>query len=73
MLNARLAELEYLPDVLNDFDVDFSSNPRAADAYRNDQRNLRKIREHTQSLRLNIIHPLRPGKRLLVLDLDYSK
>ncbi|KAJ3541306.1 hypothetical protein NM688_g6107 [Phlebia brevispora] len=66
------SQLEFLPDVLNDFDVDFSSNPRAADAYRNDQRNLRKIREHTQRLNLNIIYPLREGKRLLVLDIDYT-
>ena len=66
------AELDFLPDVINDFDVDFSADPKAADAYRNDQRNLRKIREYTQQLKINIIHPLREGKRLLVLDIDYS-
>lgn len=65
-------ELVYLPDVLNDFDVDFTADPKAAEAYTNDQRNKRKIREHTDQLNLNIISPLREGKRLLVLDIDYS-
>ena len=48
-------------------------DPVAAAAYLNDQRNLRKIREHTTKLQLNIINPPRPGKRLLVLDIDYSE
>ena len=65
-------ELEFLPDVVNDLDIDFSANPAAAEAYINDQRNQRKIRECTKKLEINIIHPLREGKRLLVLDLDYS-
>lgn len=65
-------ELEYLPDVVNDFDLDFSADPKAADAYANDQRNLRKIQEHTRQLNINLICPIREGKRLLVLDIDYS-
>ncbi|KAH9950185.1 HAD subfamily IIID h [Amylocystis lapponica] len=66
------SQLEFLPDVVNDLDVDFSANPAAAVAYQNDQRNLRKIKEHTKKLQVNIIHPLREGKRLLVLDIDYT-
>ncbi|KAH9928171.1 uncharacterized protein B0H18DRAFT_1084613 [Fomitopsis serialis] len=58
------SQLEFLPDVLNDLDIDFSANPAAASAYINDQRNQRKIRECTRSWR--------EGKRLLVLDLDYT-
>ncbi|KAJ3488987.1 hypothetical protein NLI96_g2461 [Meripilus lineatus] len=65
-------ELESLPDIFNDLDVDFSANPKAAIAYLNDQRNIRKVREHTKKLQINIIHPLREGKRLLVLDIDYT-
>jgi ubiquitin-like domain-containing CTD phosphatase 1 len=53
--------------------VDFSANPAAAVAYQNDARNKRKVREAVQKLELNIINPLRPGKKLLVLDIDYSK
>lgn len=68
-----LAELEFLPDVVNDLDVDFSANPAAAASYMNDQRNRRKVQEHTKKLNVNIINPLREGKRLLVLDIDYSK
>ncbi|CCM03624.1 uncharacterized protein FIBRA_05768 [Fibroporia radiculosa] len=66
------SQLEFLPDVLNDLDVDFSENPAAAQEYMNDQRNKRKVKEHTQKLQLNIINPLRENKRLLVLDLDYT-
>ena len=62
-----------MPDVVNDLDFDLAIDPVAAAAYMNDQRNLRKIREHTAKLQLNIINPPRPGKRLLVLDIDYSE
>ena len=61
-----------MSDVVNDLDVDFSANPAAADSHKNDQRNIRKIREATEKLKVNLIHPLREGKRLLVLDIDYS-
>ena len=69
----RGLELLNLPDVVNDLDVDLAIDPVAAAAYINDQRNLRKVREHTAKLQLNIINPPRPGKRLLVLDIDYSE
>jgi len=57
---------------VNDLDVDFSDNAIAAAAYKNDQRNIRKVREATEKLHVNLIHPLRPGKKLLVLDIDYT-
>ncbi|GJE87132.1 HAD subfamily IIID h [Phanerochaete sordida] len=66
------SQLAYLPDVVNDFDVDFTADPQAAAAYANDQRNRRKIKEHTDQLKVNIISPFREGKRLLVLDIDYT-
>ncbi|KAH7911418.1 HAD subfamily IIID h [Hygrophoropsis aurantiaca] len=66
------SQLEFLPDVVNDLDVDFTENPGAAMLYKNDQRNIRKVKEATQKLKINIIHPLREGKRLLVLDIDYT-
>ncbi|KAG2146868.1 HAD subfamily IIID h [Suillus bovinus] len=66
------SKLEFLPDVVNDLDVDFTDNPTAAATYKNDQRNIRKVKEATEKLQINIIHPLRDGKRLLVLDIDYT-
>ncbi|GJJ12347.1 hypothetical protein Clacol_006588 [Clathrus columnatus] len=65
-------KLEDLPDVINDLDVDFSANPAIAANYLADQRNIRKIREFSQKLTINFMSPLREGKRLLVLDLDYT-
>ena len=72
ILNRVNPELDFLPDVINDLDFDVSENPFVAAANRNDQRNIRKVREATQNLQVNLIHPLREGKRLLVLDIDYS-
>ncbi|KAI0664697.1 HAD-like domain-containing protein, partial [Cubamyces menziesii] len=65
-------ELEFLPDVVNDLDVDFTADPAAAAEYINDQRNRRKVEQHTKKLKPNLINPLREGKRLLVLDIDYT-
>ncbi|OSD08539.1 HAD subfamily IIID h [Trametes coccinea BRFM310] len=65
-------ELEFLPDVVNDLDVDFSADPAAATEYINDQRNRRKVDQHTKKLQPSLINPLREGKRLLVLDIDYT-
>jgi ubiquitin-like domain-containing CTD phosphatase 1 len=58
--------------VINDLDVDFADNLAASSRYQHDKRNIRKVQEVTQSLQVNIIHPLREGKKLLVLDIDYS-
>jgi ubiquitin-like domain-containing CTD phosphatase 1 len=65
-------ELEALPDFVNDLDVDFTENPAASHSYQQDTRNIRKVKEATENLKVNIIYPLRPGKKLLVLDIDYS-
>lgn len=59
--------------MVNDLDIDVTESPQAAARYKNDPRNIRKIREATSKLEINIVHPLREGKGLLVLDLDYSK
>lgn len=68
-------QLENLPDVFNDLDVDFSADPNsdAVQKYKNDLRNKRKIREAVSALTINLMNPLREGKKLLVLDLDYSE
>lgn len=58
--------------MVNDLDRDFTEDPVASAAYKNDQRNIRKVKEATAALKVNIIHPLREGKKLLVLDIDYS-
>lgn len=66
------SELGNLPDVVNDLDVDFTENMVASNRYQHDARNIRKVQEATKALQVNIIHPLRQGKKLLVLDIDYS-
>ncbi|TEB36442.1 HAD-superfamily subfamily IIID h [Coprinellus micaceus] len=66
------SQLENLPDVINDLDVDFTENIAASNRYQHDIRNIRKVKEMTAKLSVNIITPLRPGKKLLVLDIDYT-
>ncbi|TFK54646.1 HAD IIID h [Heliocybe sulcata] len=66
------SQLEFLPDVFNDLDIDFSAAPEVANAYLLDQRNKRKVRDISANLQVDIIFPLRPGRRLLVLDIDYT-
>ncbi|KDR81734.1 hypothetical protein GALMADRAFT_152561 [Galerina marginata CBS 339.88] len=66
------AQLGSLPDVVNDLDVDFTENMVASNRYQHDARNIRKVQEATKNLQVNIIHPLREGKKLLVLDIDYT-
>ncbi|KAL0568077.1 hypothetical protein V5O48_013921 [Marasmius crinis-equi] len=66
------SQLADLPDVVNDLDFDFTQDPAAVAAYKNDQRNIRKVKEASEKLNVNVIHPLREGKKLLVLDIDYT-
>jgi ubiquitin-like domain-containing CTD phosphatase 1 len=57
-----IPELEFLPDVVNDLDFDFSVNEAAAAAFKNDQRNIRKIAEATKKLQVNSMStPFRTG------------
>lgn len=57
-------------DMLKDIDIDVAA---LAYIYQKDPRTRRKITEATRRLKLNFMHPLREGKKLVVLDLDYSK
>jgi hypothetical protein len=45
--------------VVNDLDFDVSENPAAAAAYKNDQRNIRKVKEATKKLQVEKDHQLR--------------
>jgi len=51
--------------------VDFS-DPVAVRAVLSDIRTQRKITEATKALNINLMSPLREGKKLLVLDIDYT-
>ncbi|KIY66317.1 HAD subfamily IIID h [Cylindrobasidium torrendii FP15055 ss-10] len=62
--------LEELPDVVNDLDLEVT--PLTKNQYLSDPRNIRKVHEYTKSTKINFIHPVRPGKKLVVLDIDYT-
>eukprot|EP01006_Ploeotia_vitrea_P033441 TRINITY_DN65549_c12_g1_i1.p1 TRINITY_DN65549_c12_g1~~TRINITY_DN65549_c12_g1_i1.p1 ORF type:complete len:377 (+),score=217.10 TRINITY_DN65549_c12_g1_i1:157-1131(+) len=58
------------PDVLNDLDYEYK--PDEADNAVKDSDNIAKVEEYSAKLKLNMLHQPRPGKKLLVLDLDYT-
>lgn len=64
---------ELLPDVVNDLDLQIDASSAEAKSMAHDKRNIRKILEAAKNLNISIMYPLRPGKKLLVLDLDYSE
>lgn len=63
---------ELLPDVVNDLDLQIDASSAEAKSMAHDKRNIRKILEAAKNLNISIMYPLRPGKKLLVLDLDYT-
>ncbi|KAF8709745.1 Beta-eliminating lyase, partial [Rhizoctonia solani] len=63
---------DQLPDVVNDLDLQIDAASAEAKSMAQDKRNIRKILEAAKNLNINVMHPLRPGKKLLVLDLDYT-
>ncbi|CAE6364645.1 unnamed protein product [Rhizoctonia solani] len=63
---------DQLPDVVNDLDLQIDAASAEAKSMAQDKRNIRKILEAAKNLSINVMYPLRPGKKLLVLDLDYN-
>ncbi|KAF9923965.1 hypothetical protein FBU30_005985 [Linnemannia zychae] len=60
---------EVLPDVLNDLEEDYTPDDEAFASMAQNQKSLKST---IAKCDINIMHPLRPGKKLLVLDLDYT-
>lgn len=56
-----------LPEVLNDFDIE---EEEVAIEYREDF--LQKIEKRVREYEVKVLHPCRDGKKLLVLDIDYT-
>jgi ubiquitin-like domain-containing CTD phosphatase 1 len=63
------SERDDLPDVLDDFDLDFNAGSDQWLQHKANEDNLRKFSEVTE---FHIMNPPRPGKPLLVLDLDHT-
>ncbi|KAJ9091434.1 hypothetical protein QFC21_007224 [Naganishia friedmannii] len=58
-----------LPDVMDDFDVSYREQAvKPAD----DARNQRRVQQRIDTCQIDIMNEPRPGKALLVLDLDYT-
>ncbi|KAG7558286.1 hypothetical protein FFLO_02756 [Filobasidium floriforme] len=63
--------LSQFPDTSDNFDVAYG-NGETAVAPADDPRNIRLITQKISECPINLINPPRPGKKLLVLDLDYT-
>jgi ubiquitin-like domain-containing CTD phosphatase 1 len=59
--------------VFNDLDFDYASGSGSRGlVVRNPESNARKLKRRLETTEIRIIHEPRPGKKLLVLDLDYT-
>ncbi|KAL1925372.1 uncharacterized protein VTP21DRAFT_255 [Calcarisporiella thermophila] len=61
-----------LPDVLNDLDCTYIDYFPDDEGAARDPKNRERLRSAIEKTEIRIINPLREGKRLLVLDLDYT-
>ncbi|KAI8576998.1 hypothetical protein K450DRAFT_253879 [Umbelopsis ramanniana AG] len=63
-------QVDTLPDVLNDLEYDYfpSDHPTHLDQAKVQK----KLKETTEKTTIRLINPLREGKKLLVMDLDYT-
>jgi ubiquitin-like domain-containing CTD phosphatase 1 len=60
-------------EVFNDLDFDYASGSGSHGlVVRNPESNARKLKRRLETTEIRIINELRPGKKLLVLDLDYT-
>jgi ubiquitin-like domain-containing CTD phosphatase 1 len=62
-------EREDLPDVIDDFELDFNAGSEQWMQHVANEENLKSFTEKTM---IHIMNPPRPGKPLLVLDLDHT-
>ncbi|KAF9585696.1 hypothetical protein BGW38_001180 [Lunasporangiospora selenospora] len=60
---------EVMPEVLNDLEEDYTPDD---EAFANLAQNQKSLRSAATKCQINLMHPLRSGKKLLVLDLDYT-
>ncbi|KAG0256790.1 hypothetical protein DFQ27_005495 [Actinomortierella ambigua] len=60
---------EVMPEVYNDLEEDYVPDDETFANHSLNQKNLKKTIEKCE---INVMNPLRPGKKLLVLDLDYT-
>ncbi|KAJ3178972.1 hypothetical protein HDU87_003241 [Geranomyces variabilis] len=63
---------ETLPEVLNDLDFDFLDYVPKDDSQKNDAKNIASLNEYAAKTKITVFNPLREGKKMLVLDLDYT-
>ena len=62
------ADREDLPEVFDDFDLDYAA---ISEQWHRSKRNAEKLEKFTAKTEINWINERRPGKPLLVLDLDH--
>lgn len=62
----------YDDNIINDLDIDYSLASSSAFTPWTDLDNLKALQRVTNETQINIINDLRPGKKLIVFDLDYT-
>ena len=63
---------EELPDVFDDLDLDYRATPVEALQVATDPQHRRKLRDVIRDTSIYVMHAPRPGRKMLVLDLDFT-
>lgn len=58
--------------VVNDLDIEYSDDKTTKNAPWKDSTNLKSLQKVIKETQINIINDVRPGKKLIVFDLDYT-
>ena len=59
-------------NVVNDLDIDYSASTSASFTPWTELENVHSLQKVTKDTQINIINDLRPAKKLIVFDLDYT-
>jgi ubiquitin-like domain-containing CTD phosphatase 1 len=65
------SQMDELPEVIDDLDFDYFPES-GVKSVGSDPHNLQKLKEKMDNVQIHVINPPRPGKKLCVLDIDYT-
>jgi ubiquitin-like domain-containing CTD phosphatase 1 len=71
-LHSSFKDRELDASVVDDIAADFSYTVEEVTEVATNPKHLKKMEKSIKELKINVINPLREGKKLLVLDLDYT-
>jgi ubiquitin-like domain-containing CTD phosphatase 1 len=68
----QASQIDDMPEVIQDLDPDYVYDPRSSNELIAHSENKQKLEAMIKKAEINVMNPPRPGKNLLVLDLDHT-